>query len=439
MFQYFQKTKCKFGREEETMLDASLGLNEKGGMDDNEFELYLKNLMEMIYPDAMDTPGKRVIVKIDSGPGRSNMDLLARLRMRGVILYPGVPNTTSVSQETDRNYGLFKSVYRENIENFAANCEKAGKSTSASVALIGLFVFGGKDPLTSDEYKNAFQAAFCKEKNLSAWSKVGAAPLTRACLYDEQVRHELGGDEEDPMADEFRKIQEKNNHSVYMLNLNGYKGNMLKATIKEKATAEQVSTASVDVTQPYSKTQLQALSEATTHGQKFLLTHGLHLTSDMAFKAAELANRKRKCEELELEKKKRKMQEKRRDEGRLVLEKNKTVEQMNDSDLKKLLAWYQVQPKMTKTIAERRAKWKEIVEKKQKEPPFQLWTLEDETKLNMLKSDDVDIKETQLGRAREINKLEFESNYKNMSKEERQVMLSKLKRIDDDEIEVEEV
>ena len=60
-----------------------------------------------------------------------------------------------------------------------------------------------------------------------------------------------------------------------------------------------------NVTQPYSTKQLQALAEASTHGQKFLATGGLHLTADMAFKAAELGNRKRKYEKLEIEKKKR--------------------------------------------------------------------------------------------------------------------------------------
>ena len=47
--------------------------------------------------------GKWVIIKVDSGPGRLNKTLLARLRNVGFILYPGMPNTTAVIQETDRN------------------------------------------------------------------------------------------------------------------------------------------------------------------------------------------------------------------------------------------------------------------------------------------------------------------------------------------------
>ena len=146
------------------------------------------------------------------------MALLARLRMKGIILYPGVPNTTSVSQETDRNYAQFKLVYRENLENFAASRERNGKSTSASIVLIGMFVFGGIDPEMGNKYKDAFQAGFSKERNLSAWRKVGAAPLTRACLQDEQVRHDVcENDEEDPMSAELQKIQAMNDSSFIFL------------------------------------------------------------------------------------------------------------------------------------------------------------------------------------------------------------------------------
>ena len=44
-------------------------MNEKGGMDDVEFDGYLSNSLVPLYPDAEDVKGKRVIFKIDSGPG----------------------------------------------------------------------------------------------------------------------------------------------------------------------------------------------------------------------------------------------------------------------------------------------------------------------------------------------------------------------------------
>jgi hypothetical protein len=59
----------------------------------------------------LDVPGKRVMLKVDSRPGRLNIELLAELHLLGFYLYPGVPNMTAVSQETDQNYSPFKTQY----------------------------------------------------------------------------------------------------------------------------------------------------------------------------------------------------------------------------------------------------------------------------------------------------------------------------------------
>ena len=58
-----------------------------------------------LYPDAQDTPGKIVLIIVDSGPGRLDLDMLATLRARGFYLMAGITNTAHVTQETDRNYG----------------------------------------------------------------------------------------------------------------------------------------------------------------------------------------------------------------------------------------------------------------------------------------------------------------------------------------------
>ncbi len=62
------------------------------------------NVMNSIVPlylHARNKPGMHVMLKVDSGPGRMNLNLLARLRCLGSILYPCVPNTMHVTQETD--------------------------------------------------------------------------------------------------------------------------------------------------------------------------------------------------------------------------------------------------------------------------------------------------------------------------------------------------
>jgi hypothetical protein len=51
-------------------------MNKKGGMTDNEFEKYIKNSICPLYLDMEDTPGKHVLLNVDSGPGCNRKELL---------------------------------------------------------------------------------------------------------------------------------------------------------------------------------------------------------------------------------------------------------------------------------------------------------------------------------------------------------------------------
>jgi len=57
MVLFFPNISCTFGMPERTLRNCTVGTNEKGGMDDHEFELYIKNNILPLYPDAMDAPG----------------------------------------------------------------------------------------------------------------------------------------------------------------------------------------------------------------------------------------------------------------------------------------------------------------------------------------------------------------------------------------------
>jgi hypothetical protein len=148
-------------------------------MDNAEFEKYVKNNIIPLYPDALDVPGKRVVMsKVDSMPGRLNIELLDELRFLGFYLYPGVLNTTAVSQETDQNYGPFKTQFQKNLAVITKKQLEQKKSASLQPWLVGLIVFGGTDPATGFKLMgNAFEAGFSKKACLNAWAKVGAAPL----------------------------------------------------------------------------------------------------------------------------------------------------------------------------------------------------------------------------------------------------------------------
>ena len=69
--------------------------------------------------------------------------MFARLRIRGFYLIPGIPITAHVTQATDKNYGVFKSVYRENLRKLTVHRSKDNKAIKPTD--IPLLIFGG-DP-----------------------------------------------------------------------------------------------------------------------------------------------------------------------------------------------------------------------------------------------------------------------------------------------------
>ncbi len=123
----------------------SFGQNKKGGMDNVEFEKYMLNSIVPLFPNARDKAGHRVLLKVDSGPGRLSLKLLAKLRMLGFVLYPSVPNTTHVTQETNQNYGPFKTQFLSNLDLIVDARLLKKKSLSLQPKFMGLPLFGGID------------------------------------------------------------------------------------------------------------------------------------------------------------------------------------------------------------------------------------------------------------------------------------------------------
>ena len=72
LVKYYPNICGKFGCGEVRLWPVSFCMNTKGGMDDNEFELYLLNAVFPLFPDAKYQKGKRVLLKVDSGPVRIN-------------------------------------------------------------------------------------------------------------------------------------------------------------------------------------------------------------------------------------------------------------------------------------------------------------------------------------------------------------------------------
>ena len=170
-------------------------------------------------------------MKCGSGPGRLQIELLAELRYLGVYLYLCVPNTTAVTQETDRTYGRFKSQYRANLnlELLVNELVKQDKSVSVPQYKHGLFVFGGVDPDTGLELPSAFELGVSHQRCLDLWAKIGAAPLTRKCLDDPQVRRSIDLDKNYMLL--VNLIQEANEYAIYSQMEAGYDGSKLQALV----------------------------------------------------------------------------------------------------------------------------------------------------------------------------------------------------------------
>jgi len=126
-------------------MPVPFGMNAKGGMDNDEFFEYLLKSIMPLYPDSAPVNGKWIVLKCDSGPGWLNEKLLAMLRYHGFILFPGVPNTTAVSQETDQKYGPFQSQFRVNLQVVVDEGIFQNKVENLAPWVVGLIVFRGTD------------------------------------------------------------------------------------------------------------------------------------------------------------------------------------------------------------------------------------------------------------------------------------------------------
>lgn len=420
-------TKGKFGGDEEKVWPATYGLNEKGGMDTEEFEKYIKNSIIPLFPNARDEPGKRVLLKCDSGPGRMNIQLLAYLRLLGFILYPGVPNTTAVTQETDRNYGKFKSQFRTNLELVVEQRVENNESVSLQPWLVGLFVFGGTDPVTGCELeKSAFQEGFSREECKRAWEKVGAAPLTRKCLEDDKVLKSVG-DGDDAFNQLLLSIQDANDLSTHALTEAGFGGEFLKVAMV-KVNGPKI------ITEKHTVERQRAMSKAKTSGKMFHTCGGFHMTSDDMFKSTELEVREKEVADMKKDKDRRLQLAKIEQAGHAVLAKNKDVASLTVTELESLLNWYQA-PKVKGALkADKLEQWKQILESGNEPPPFEKWTDEDDSMLHYLETKEIELGDTAYGRLLALKEREFGATLRTMSKAKRDELRMQLDAMDEGDI-----
>jgi len=425
-FRYCPHIRGKFGHPQSKLFPVTFGMNEKGGMNAVELQKYMDVAIFPLFPDISDMPGKRVLMKVDSGPGRMNIEMLASLKLKGMYLMPGVPNTTQVTQETDQSYGQYKSIYRRNLRLLSQARQPVNKPMILTD--LALLVFGGTDRVTGMRIDNTFEKAFSKEKNLSCWKKCGAVPLTRFPLQLQCVRQQI---EHGPGAKEnkaellLRDLQRWNHYYCDFLSSNGYAGDQLKADAPVRRTISAI-------TVPNSKARLKAIQMAKTAGQMFFATGGQHLNADDFFKAKALTVRQGKAAMVEKEKLERL-------EMLAVDQEAKSLLQAKGLDLN-----HANEKKFILPECKLLCKWKgcKVHSSKNKvlhidaylqmsRPPLpEPWTPEEEAMLVALKGDDIDIKDTALGVAAKQMAAAVTNNMEKLDDATRHELLQSLARYD---------
>ncbi len=99
-------------------------------MNNEEFEHCIDNSIVPLFPNLEDMPRKCILLKVNSGCGCNGRDLLNKCWFRGVYIYPILPNSTSMQQETDISYGPFKGVVWRNLAKIAMTCYAKGITMS---------------------------------------------------------------------------------------------------------------------------------------------------------------------------------------------------------------------------------------------------------------------------------------------------------------------
>ena len=413
-------------------LPCTFGMNEKAGMNSVELDKYMKNSIVPLYPDLEDVPGKRIIVKCDSGPGRMNIEMLADLRMLGVYLVPSVPNTTAKTQETDQNYGVYKSSFRANLRLLSQGRFERG--LSLKVTDLPLLVFGGKCIKTDLELRDAFSDAFSIQNSLKAWSLCGAVPLTRLPLTTKDIRREipvgdaaaLVGDDDDIEVSRLRNLEVLNHFHCDVLNSNGYDGNQLRREAPKRTTY-------VAVTEPQSDERIEAIMKAKTAGQLFFATGGRHINTVEFFKAKERLAREIRLKSMEDEKTKHLEKLKAQNDAVALIRNRGDLTYSNEkkftvAEIKTLLKWKKTKPESTKK--------KDLIDAYIKAPkpakPTKVWTKTQEAALVLLQSTEVDIKDTALGVAATQMARALGNNVAQLNPESRAALRETLRAYEED-------
>ena len=139
-----QQVGGKFGGPNTKFYDPIIAFSDKGGVKETTFVDYMKQVVQLLYPNAQDIPGQRVVVKLDCGPGRYNEEFLLLSRACGIYYFPGLPNGTELTQEMDQLFHLVKSIMgRNRAKLYDKRYEAQGTHAKLTLNDMPKFLHGG--------------------------------------------------------------------------------------------------------------------------------------------------------------------------------------------------------------------------------------------------------------------------------------------------------
>jgi hypothetical protein len=194
----------------------------------------------------------------------------------------------------------------------------------------------------------------------------------------------------------------------------------------------------VPVTVPHTREPQEALAATTTHGKKFFMTGGKHITSDDMFKSAKIVSQNVEAVEREKDRKQCLEYHARREAALPVLDRleNKlenVVARLIGKELEVLLHWKGVPVSKMRNVANRRMLYQQFADGGEEEEDDTSiptpWTDADEAGLVALTNPPIEMADTTYGQFLATQKRDDERAFQHMSPAEREAFLRRLMEI----------